>query len=137
MVEPTPPESVHNPGTLISPQEARAKQLAGATLIDVRGPLTRASQGLIPDAVVIDKSRIAAQLAPGSDEIIATITGLDAEVVVFCGNEFGSDPVVDVLQSLGYTRVYQIAGGVGGWVEDGLPMIASGAVQPADREVTH
>lgn len=123
MTKPTPPEEIHNPGTLISPEEAQAKQRSGATLIDVRGPISRGAQGLIPDAFVIDKQRIGDQLLPESEDRIPSIQNLHDEVVVFCSTEFGSDPVVDALQELGFSRVFQIAGGVTRWKEDGLPVL--------------
>lgn len=113
---------IHNPGNLISPDEAIARHEGGAVLIDVRGPITRGKQGLVDDAVIIDKAKAPEVLDPHSNERLPQLTGdLEQDVVVFCGTEFGSDPVVDQLKEYGFTNVHQIAGGITRWLEEGKP----------------
>ncbi|KAB1656975.1 MULTISPECIES: rhodanese-like domain-containing protein [unclassified Pseudoclavibacter] len=132
MTDATEEHKIHNPGNLISPDEAVERHANGAVLIDVRGPITRGKQGLVDDAIVIDKARTAEVLNPDSDERIAQLTGdLDQDVVVFCGSEFGSDPVVDQLKEYGYQNVHQIAGGITRWLVEGKPTTPA----PATSEV--
>ncbi|MGP9694204.1 rhodanese-like domain-containing protein [Brachybacterium sp. AOP25-B2-12] len=115
------PEILHE-DTLISPEQAVARQQDGALLIDVRSAKGQAQDGLIAGAVPVAKADAPAALDPRSHTRIPELSGdLDQEVVVFCGSEAGSDPIVDQLRTDGYRNVHQIAGGVTRWLADGLP----------------
>ncbi|HIY24080.1 MAG TPA: hypothetical protein H9837_07230 [Candidatus Brachybacterium merdigallinarum] len=120
----TPERTIGNPGKLISPEEAVARQEAGALLIDVRGPISRAKQGLVDGAVIVSKEEAPQVLDPASESRLSELDGdLEQDVVVFCGTEFGSDPIVDHLVAHGYRNVHQIAGGIARWVEEGRPTV--------------
>jgi len=52
-------------------------------------------------------------------DVEATIPDKDAEVILYCGGGFRSALAADVLQSMGYTNVFSMAGGWKAWKESG------------------
>jgi rhodanese-related sulfurtransferase len=44
-----------------------------------------------------------------------------AELILYCGGGYRSALVADVLQNMGYTNVYSMAGGWKAWKESGAP----------------
>jgi rhodanese-related sulfurtransferase len=47
------------------------------------------------------------------------------ELILYCGGGYRSALVADVLQQMGYTNVYSMAGGWKAWKESGAPVIGS------------
>jgi rhodanese-related sulfurtransferase len=45
-----------------------------------------------------------------------------AEVILYCGGGFRSALAADVLQQMGYTNVYSMAGGWKAWKDSGAPI---------------
>jgi rhodanese-related sulfurtransferase len=45
-----------------------------------------------------------------------------AELILYCGGGYRSALVADVLQTMGYTNVYSMAGGWKAWKESGAPV---------------
>lgn len=54
-------------------------------------------------------------------DIEAKIPNKDDEIVIYCGGGFRSALAADVLQQMGYQRVFSMDGGIRGWREKGLP----------------
>jgi len=52
-------------------------------------------------------------------DVEATIPDKDAEVILYCGGGFRSALAADVLQTMGYTNVFSMAGGWKAWKEEG------------------
>jgi rhodanese-related sulfurtransferase len=52
-------------------------------------------------------------------DIEAKIPDLDSEIILYCGGGFRSALAADMLQQMGYTRVYSMDGGWRGWKESG------------------
>jgi rhodanese-related sulfurtransferase len=52
-------------------------------------------------------------------DIEATIPDKNTEVILYCGGGFRSALAADVLQQMGYTNVYSMAGGWKAWQEAG------------------
>ena len=52
-------------------------------------------------------------------DVEATIPDKDAEVILYCGGGFRSALAADVLQAMGYTNVFSMAGGWKAWKESG------------------
>lgn len=121
---PEPRPEVLHADTLITPEQAIVRQQDGALLIDVRSPQGQAQDGLITGAVPVSKADAPAALDPRSHTRIPELSGdLDQEIVVFCGSEAGSDPIIDQLRKDGYRHVHQIEGGVTRWVAEGHPTV--------------
>ena len=54
-------------------------------------------------------------------DIEATISQLDAHIVLYCGGGYRSALAADALGKMGYTEVWSLAGGIRRWRELGLP----------------
>ncbi len=54
-------------------------------------------------------------------DIEAQVPGKATEVILYCGGGFRSALAADVLQQMGYTNVYSMAGGWKAWKDSGAP----------------
>ena len=54
--------------------------------------------------------------------IESTVPDKSAELILYCGGGYRSALAADVLQSMGYTNVYSMAGGWKAWQESGAPV---------------
>ena len=52
-------------------------------------------------------------------DIEATVPDKSSELILYCGGGFRSALVADVLQNMGYTNVFSMAGGWKAWKESG------------------
>lgn len=95
---------------------AEAQRLAGsgAMLLDVRNPPEVARVSL-PDAVVLPLPELSTGATAGLP------TDLDAPIVTICAAGTRSLYALLLLKAQGYSNVKSVAGGVGAWVEAGLP----------------
>ncbi len=118
---------VHPEAQLIGPAEAAALASDGALLVDVRTGIRRREDGLIPEAVLVDRTRIGEDFGFASTDRLPEVMGPDQEVVVFCTSEKGSTPIVNEQVELGFGSVFHVEGGFRAWAAAGLPTIA-----PAD-----
>lgn len=55
-------------------------------------------------------------------DIEATVPNKSTEVILYCGGGFRSALAADVLQQMGYTNVYSMAGGWKAWKDSGAPI---------------
>jgi len=100
----------------ITPPEAKARQDAGATLIDVREQVEW-DAGHIPGAVFLPLGQLV-------DEIAAAVPDKDTEIILQCRSGARSGRGTAQLQALGYTNVVNLAGGILQWEADSLPVEA-------------
>ncbi len=54
-------------------------------------------------------------------DIDATVPDKGTEVILYCGGGFRSALAADVLQQMGYTNVFSMAGGWKAWKDSGAP----------------
>ena len=54
-------------------------------------------------------------------DIEVSVPDKSTEVILYCGGGFRSALVADVLQNMGYTNVFSMAGGWKAWKESGSP----------------
>ena len=109
----------------ISATEAAQRDSAGATLLDVREQVEW-DAGHIAGAVFIP-------LATVGDQIEAAIPDKTTEVVVYCRSGARSARATAQLQSLGYTNVVNMAGGILDWQANALPVDAPATLTPAQQ----
>ena len=57
-------------------------------------------------------------------DIEAEVPDKATEVILYCGGGFRSALVADVLQQMGYTNVFSMAGGWKAWKDSGAPVTA-------------
>jgi rhodanese-related sulfurtransferase len=55
-------------------------------------------------------------------DIEAEVPDKTAEVILYCGGGFRSALAADVLQQMGYTNVFSMAGGWKAWQDSGAPV---------------
>ncbi|HEV2827202.1 MAG TPA: rhodanese-like domain-containing protein [Pyrinomonadaceae bacterium] len=55
-------------------------------------------------------------------DIEATVPDKSTEVILYCGGGFRSALAADVLQQMGYTNVFSMAGGWKAWKDSGAPV---------------
>jgi rhodanese-related sulfurtransferase len=55
-------------------------------------------------------------------DIETTVPDKETEVILYCGGGYRSALAADVLQEMGYTNVYSMAGGWKAWKESGAPI---------------
>ena len=55
-------------------------------------------------------------------DIEATVPDKSAELILYCGGGYRSALAADVLQQMGYTNVFSMAGGWKAWKESGAPV---------------
>ena len=55
-------------------------------------------------------------------DIEATVPDKATELILYCGGGFRSALAADVLQQMGYTNVFSLAGGWKAWKDSGAPV---------------
>ena len=55
-------------------------------------------------------------------DVEVTIPDKDAEIILYCGGGYRSALAADVLQEMGYTNVYSMAGGWKAWKDSDAPI---------------
>ncbi len=72
------------------------------------------------------RARIAADPNVGKGiierDIEATVPNRSTELILYCGGGYRSALAADVLQEMGYTNVWSMAGGWKAWKESGAPI---------------
>jgi rhodanese-related sulfurtransferase len=98
----------------VSVEEAQQRIREGANLIDVR-------EDNEWDAGHAAGSR---HMGRGIIErdIVQTFPDKETELILYCGGGFRSALATDMLQKMGYTNVFSMAGGWKAWKEAGAPI---------------
>ncbi len=109
--------------TLVNDAKSRIKEITIDELQQHREPYilldTREDnewqKGHLPAAIHLGKGII-------ERDIEQTVQDKQQKIVLYCGGGFRSALAADVLQQMGYTRVYSLAGGYREWTEKALPV---------------
>ncbi len=99
----------------LTPGQARAKQLDGVLLIDVREAHERAG-GMAEGAVGIAKAALLADPA-------RHLSAVDREVMLICQSGKRSADAAVALAGAGYSQLASVTGGTVAWRVDGLPLV--------------
>lgn len=105
----------------ISVAEAVERINEDATLIDVRED-NEFAEGHAAGAVHMGRGII-------ERDIVQTYPEKDTEIVLYCGGGYRSTLAADMLQKMGYTNVWSMAGGWKAWREIALCTDVYGTVQ--------
>ena len=98
----------------VSVEEALERMKQGAELIDVR-----------------EDNEFGAAHAAGAKhmgrgiierDVVQTFPDKDTELILYCGGGFRSALAADMLQKMGYTNVWSMAGGWKAWKDAGAPI---------------
>ncbi|CAN5701581.1 rhodanese-like domain-containing protein [soil metagenome] len=97
----------------ISVEEAVERARHGAALIDVREDKEWA-RGFARGAVHLGRGVI-------ERDIVGAFPEKDRELILYCGGGYRSALAADMLQKMGYTNVFSMAGGWKAWNEADAP----------------
>ncbi len=103
----------------LTPEQARARQLAGAVVIDVRqaheraGGMAEGARGVAMGELLADPS--------------LSLPSLEQEIVLICQSGRRSADAATALLAAGYTRLASVLGGTAAWRAAGLPLVRPGA----------
>lgn len=106
----------------VDPQQAAGAVTDGAVLIDIRAESQIASDGTIPDAIVIGRNVLEWRLDPTSSHRHPQAPELDQHVIVLCNEGYASSLAAATLQELGFVRATDLDGGFQAWRAAGLPV---------------
>jgi rhodanese-related sulfurtransferase len=99
----------------VSVDDARARMKQGAKLIDVREDnewdTAHAAGAEHMGRGVIER------------DIVQTHPDKDTELILYCGGGYRSALATDMLQKMGYTNVWSMAGGWKAWKDAGAPVV--------------
>jgi len=108
----------------VTPQQAAEEQAQGALLVDTRTYQQRAEGGVIPGALVVDRTVLEWRLDPTSPVRIPEATDHDVRVILICDEGFSSSLAAASLLDLGLINATDVAGGFQAWKAAGLPVKA-------------
>ena len=108
----------------LSPRDAWGALAEGALLVDIRPAAQRATEGEVPQAVVIERNVLEWRLDPTSAHRIPAATDHDLQVVVLCSEGYTSSLAAAALADLGLHRATDVVGGFHAWSHAGLPVTA-------------
>lgn len=102
----------------ITSSQLRARMLRGDSrffVIDVRED-SEWAQGHLPGAIHLSKGVI-------ERDIERTVSDPDSPLILYCGSGTRSVLAADNLGRMGYTDVFNLEGGIRGWIAAGYPIV--------------
>ena len=99
----------------VAETQARMKENSGAKLIDVRED-NEWEAAHAAGAIHLGKGII-------ERDIETAVPHKDTELILYCGGGYRSALAADVLQQMGYTNVFSMAGGWKAWKEAGAEIV--------------
>jgi rhodanese-related sulfurtransferase len=107
--------------TRLEPAAAFAALEHGALLIDIRGDLERARDGIVPGSLHIPRTVLEWRLDPDSRFRSPHVGGHDERIVLLCDHGYSSILAAATLVELGFAKTSDVIGGFAAWREAGLP----------------
>ena len=104
------------------PHEARDAIGRGALMIDIRSEAQRAADGVVPDAIWLDRNVLEWRCDPSCDAHDERVGGLGRHVIVMCDEGYQSSLAAAMLQQLGFAAATDLVGGFQAWRAAGLPV---------------
>ena len=98
----------------VDPARLEAELAAGALVVDIRPVEQRQRDGVIPDAVIIDRNVLEWRLDPASPHRIPQ-TGYDRRIIVVCNEGYSSSLAAATLRTLGLRDATDLRDGYRGW----------------------
>ena len=105
----------------LEPLEALEAQRRGAVLVDIRPQADRDREGLLPGALVVERTVLEWRFDPACESRL-DIASYDLEVVLVCNEGYSSTLAALSLQQLGVARATDMVGGFRAWAALGLPV---------------
>lgn len=111
----------------LTPAEARDAWRAGAVVVDIRPQAQRASEGVLPGALVIERNVLEWRFDPACEARLP-IAAYDLRLIVLCQEGYTSSLAAAALQELGIEQATDVIGGYAAWRESGVPLQAQAAL---------
>ena len=105
----------------LEPDAAFSAADRGALIIDIRSPVERERDGIVPGSLHIPRTVLEWRLDPDSASRNPHVRSLDQQIVLICDHGCSSLLAAATLADLGFTRASDIIGGFAAWREAGLP----------------
>ena len=115
----------------LTPAEARAAQLAGAILIDIRSDSQRSRDGALPGACEVPRNVLEWRCDPASPHRDPALAQPGRQLVLICDEGFQSSLAAATLQRFGLTRATDVIGGFQAWRTARLPVVTGRTVAPS------
>jgi rhodanese-related sulfurtransferase len=96
----------------------------GVKIVDVRRPDEWRTTGVIPGSALLTAFDASGRFNPDFPAAFEALVNRDESVVLICQSGGRSTALARALsEQAGYTRIYNVAGGIAGWMEDGNPTV--------------
>jgi rhodanese-related sulfurtransferase len=96
----------------------------GAKIVDVRRPDEWRTTGVIPGSALLTAFDAAGRFNPDFPSAFEALVNRDEDVVLICQSGGRSTVLARALsERAGYNHVYNVAGGIAGWMADGNPVV--------------
>jgi rhodanese-related sulfurtransferase len=96
----------------------------GVKIVDVRRPDEWRTTGVIPGSALLTAFDANGRFNPDFPAAFEALVNRDESVVLICQSGGRSTALARALsEQAGYTRIYNVAGGIAGWMEDGNPTV--------------
>lgn len=105
----------------VTAQRALECQRDGALLVDIRPAQQRATYGVVPGALIIERNVLEWRLDPTGDHKLPEVTSHDQHVLILCQQGYASSLAAASLAALGFRRPGDVIGGFDAWKDAGLP----------------
>lgn len=98
----------------VDPRHLAREMAAGAVVVDTRDSADRATEGMLPGAMVITRNLLEWRVSPSSPNCLDGITD-DTRVIIVCNDGFSSSTAAAGLRQLGLPRATDLNGGYRAW----------------------
>ena len=123
-------EDAHRRLPRVTPADAWARAQDDWLIIDTRSNDDRRLRGIIPGSVHAPLSVLEWRVDPASGHQDPAIAGHEERLILICADGYSSSLAALRLWEIGYTSTTDVVGGIGAWVDAGLPLIAAGDPGP-------
>jgi len=106
-----------------SPTAHHEHTKSDAILVDIRPEAQRLANGMIPDALIIERNVLEWRFDPRCEARLPIANTYGLRVIVFCQEGYTSSLAAASLQDLGLAKATDMEGGFKAWKDAGLPTI--------------
>ena len=99
----------------VEPDRLTHETAAGAVVVDIRPAASRAAEGPLPGAVVLERTVLEWRLDPTSPDRIPEADDPDCRIIVVCDEGYSSSLAAEMLQRLGLRGATDLVGGYRAW----------------------
>jgi rhodanese-related sulfurtransferase len=98
----------------VRPEDLDAELAGGALVVDIRPDQDRATDGVLPGAIVLERNVLEWRLDPTSPDAIQDVDA-QRQVIIVCNEGYASSLAAATLRELGLARATDLDGGYRGW----------------------